>query len=319
LNTILSTTPDVPIKTLQWILSTHRVSDPELLQLPSVLREIGTEVPTQVSQGSQVSEEVIVTTETLSKIAWSSKAENLLKLYMERAQVYTILYGRAFRRMQLLGYCLSMPSIVLSTIAGTGNFALSSIDPESQGVATLVLGLLSSSTIVISSIESFFEITSQRDAFARAQSRYDSISRRIVAQLSLPRYMRTVDGASLLREVIKLDIAIQNEVPPLPNVALKSFVPLDTHHTPANVRIDPFLPILSSFEVAANEDAVQSNILAEQELEVRNAEIQSITEARNEEISRLQTDLKLALLERDQFQASLEKRKGAQVQKRWKK
>ena len=87
----------------------------------------------------------------------------------------------------------------------------------------------------------------------------------------------------------------------------------------SGTNVDPFLPILSSFEVAANEDAVQSNILAEQELEVRNAEIQSITEARNEEISRLQTDLKLALLERDQFQASLEKRKGAQVQKRWKK
>ena len=332
LNGLLGTTSDVPIEKLQWIITNHRVADVDLLQLPSVLRQIGSEV---VTNQTEVDVAIIVNDAVPIATTWSSKSENLSKLYMERSQVYTILYGHAFRRMQVIGYCLSMPSIVLSTIAGTGNFALSSISSENQGLITLVLGLMSSSTIVISAIESFFEITSQRDAFARAQSRYDSISRRIVAQLSLPRGMRTVDGDTLLREAMKLDIAIQNEVPPLPDSILKSFVALDTHHTPANIRIDPFLPILASFTIASEEDAIQENIAAEQKRQqllradaLRKDEIESIARAYDENMQRIQseleqrsTELKISNLERDRSLASLhlmiEKSKGSHS-KHWK-
>ena len=265
LNSILGSTPDIGASSLRKIVDSRAADSLGTLELPSALRDVGVKVPMPSAEvllpPTSRPAVSVIKAETVpvlcgSTLHWDGKCEYLLALYAERFQVYVRLYGQAFRRMQSIGYCLSMPSIVLSTIAGTGNFALSSVSGETtKGVATLALGLMSSSTIVISSIESYFQIPARRESYNLARARYDSMARRIVAELSLQRDLRMSDGGSMLRDAFKLEGSLQMETPPLPADILASFSPLPTHHVPVGVRLDSFRPIFDAFSAEELRDS----------------------------------------------------------------
>ena len=63
------------------------------------------------------------------KLIWSDQTEELLIRWADNASCYKWLHDKSFRRFKFLNYLFSIPVIILSTFAGSLNFAISSFVP----------------------------------------------------------------------------------------------------------------------------------------------------------------------------------------------
>ena len=260
MNSTAVTVPALSKALLEKVKTSSKCLDASRLQLPPALRSIGlnkasstVEAPECMQLKPEREEPAVV-----GGIHWCHSCEMLLNIYLERFQVNSSLYSQAFQRYKMVGYSLAFPSIILSCIAGAGNFSVSSLPAEAQQTANLILGLMTTTTIVISSVESFFEVGTTRDMFQLCQKQYDAMYRDIMTQLSLARGLRTKDGASLLKDAIKLDISLQNLAPPLSSKVLDGIGAEESHSAPFLVRMDPFEMIFERFIQAKNKDYKES-------------------------------------------------------------
>ena len=132
--------------------------------------------------------------------AWCKQQEIILKKWSEEAMAYRYMHDRSYKHFAKLHMNFSLPVIIISTIAGTANFATGSFPAQYRewvSIATGGLGLLAS---MITTIAQFLKIPEMLETHRASSTDFAKFSRNIRVELSLPVRERTTSGREFINQ-----------------------------------------------------------------------------------------------------------------------
>ena len=84
---------------------------------------------------------------------WKSEQENILKKWADKGQCFKAMHERAYKRFWCLNAWFTIPTIILSTITGTGNFAQNLFGDWAQYAVLIIGGMNLFSAIIVKTVE----------------------------------------------------------------------------------------------------------------------------------------------------------------------
>lgn len=121
---------------------------------------------------------------------WKSEQENILKKWADKGQCYKAMHERAYKKYWCLNAWFNIPVIILSTITGTGNFALDQFGDYAQ-YAVFALGGLNLFSAILSTIAQYTGVAQKLESHRIAAVTWDKFSRKIQVELAKSRCDRT--------------------------------------------------------------------------------------------------------------------------------
>ena len=124
-------------------------------------------------------------------IVWSDQEEYLLSLWADRALCYKMLHEEAQHLYKRQHMWFSIPVIILSTLAGTANVAISSYVPAAyMSTAQLIIGVVNLISGIISTLSNYFRAAEKCESHRNAAVGWGKLHRSIFVELSLERDKR---------------------------------------------------------------------------------------------------------------------------------
>ena len=115
---------------------------------------------------------------------WSVEHEKILIEWADKAMCYRWLHSRANSMFSFLNACYTIPCIIISTLAGTANFAQQRIPEQYQPLFTMVVGGVNILGGIISTIQQFLKITQLNEAHRVSSISWDKFYRNIKIELA---------------------------------------------------------------------------------------------------------------------------------------
>ena len=129
---------------------------------------------------------------------WLGQHEDVLKSWSETAYSYEILHNRLYEKYRRMNIKYTLPTIILSTIAGTANFSQASIPDEYKEAVSLGTGAINLICGIITTIAQFLKISELKEAHRASAQGFGKIARLIEVELKIPRDQRGENGLSFL-------------------------------------------------------------------------------------------------------------------------
>jgi hypothetical protein len=123
-----------------------------------------------------------------NELTWTNAQESILVGWSDKASCYRWLHEGSERFFENLNNWLTIPVIVMSTVAGTSNFALASL--FNNQVANYVIGSITLTCGLISTLSKFLRVGEKIEAHHVASMRWGKLNRLISSELSLRRDQR---------------------------------------------------------------------------------------------------------------------------------
>jgi hypothetical protein len=155
--------------------------------------------------------------------SWCRQQEIILKKWSEEAASYRYLHDRSFKKFQGLHFYYSLPVIILSTIAGTANFATGSFPAAWREYVSLTTGGLNLMAGMITTIAQFIKIPEMLESHRAASNDFARISRNIRVELSLPVRERSCSGREFLTQTRQDLEALMERAPDISLSLLRTF------------------------------------------------------------------------------------------------
>lgn len=145
------------------------------------------------------------------KVEWNPAIETLIKEIGEKALAYQWLHNRSEKKYSRLNNYLALPTICISTIAGSASMASSQFGDFK--ISSLGIGALSIIVGIISTINSYFAFAKRAENHRISALNYSKLYLFVSIELSLPREkrMRPKDFIKVIREQVER----LNEISPL--------------------------------------------------------------------------------------------------------
>lgn len=152
---------------------------------------------------------------------WNSQLERILSQEGERALCYAWLHTNSQKQYTGWNTYLTLPAIVVSTIAGTASIGSKTLFGDGE-VPPVVIGLFSLGVGVLNTVNSYFGWGKRSEAHKIAGVTYSKIHRFIMIELALPRNERMAahDMLKVVRE--QLD-RLQETSPQIPDMVIQKF------------------------------------------------------------------------------------------------
>jgi hypothetical protein len=115
---------------------------------------------------------------------WSIEHEHILVEWADKAMCYRWLHTRANALFAYLNAWYTIPCIIISTLAGTANFAQTRVPAEYQGLFSMVVGGVNILGGIISTIQQFLKITQLNEAHRVSSIAWDKFYRNIKIELT---------------------------------------------------------------------------------------------------------------------------------------
>jgi hypothetical protein len=115
---------------------------------------------------------------------WSVEHEHILAEWADKAMCYRWLHTRANAFFSYLNAWYTIPCIIISTLAGTANFAQARVPEEYQPLFTMVVGGINILGGIISTIQQFLKITQLNEAHRVSSIAWDKFYRNIKIELT---------------------------------------------------------------------------------------------------------------------------------------
>lgn len=135
-------------------------------------------------------------------MSWQSEEEKLVAAIGDRCNGYQWLHTQSQIYYDRWNFCLTIPNIVISAVTGSVTIGLSSLFPPSaQMAATTVLGGLTLSAGVLTTINQYMKCSSLAEGHRIAALAYGKLYRLILTELSMRREHRqtAADFLKLIR------------------------------------------------------------------------------------------------------------------------
>jgi len=131
--------------------------------------------------------------ETSSEIAstWNSSHEDLLCSIADRSNCYRWLHNKCQMHFEYFNFYLTIPSVAISTLAGSATIGLQSLFKEGQReAAATVIGLMTLGVGILTSVNQFMKTSQNSEAHRIAAIAYGKLHRVIASELTLRRDQR---------------------------------------------------------------------------------------------------------------------------------
>jgi len=115
---------------------------------------------------------------------WSVDHERILIEWADKAMCYRWLHSKSNTLYASLNAWYTIPCIIISTLAGTANFAQQRVPEEYQGLFTMVVGGVNILGGIISTIQQFLKITQLNEAHRVSSIAWDKFYRNIKIELA---------------------------------------------------------------------------------------------------------------------------------------
>lgn len=116
---------------------------------------------------------------------WSERQIKLLNNWAEKARCYSWMHTKSSNYYKKMNYLFTIPSILLSTIAGSANFMVSGTEHEGDTGTTMFLGTMNLMTAMLMSTNQFLKLPEFTDRHKNAANGYSKFWRNVRTQLSL--------------------------------------------------------------------------------------------------------------------------------------
>ena len=154
---------------------------------------------------------------------WHDQEEVILKSWGETSQSQKYMHNRAYKRMVRMHMMFSLPVIVISTIAGTANFATGAVPEEYREYVSLVTGGLNLFAGIITTVSQFLKIPERLEGHRATSLDYGKLHRNISVELQLPVRDRSHDGRKFVDDCRKEIERLQNSAPDIPISIVRAF------------------------------------------------------------------------------------------------
>ena len=155
------------------------------------------------------------------QINWTTDLEDVLASLGERCLCYRWLHSKAEKRASNLDTALTIPTVCLSTFAGSINIGSNSLFPDSQQ-ASIVIGFLSILVGIIGTINTYFSFGKQAENHRITSLTYGKIHDFLRVELSLPRSER-MNASSLLKTIRDQTDRLAEISPQIPDAVIHEF------------------------------------------------------------------------------------------------
>jgi hypothetical protein len=115
---------------------------------------------------------------------WTVEHEHILAEWADKAMCYRWLHSKANSLYANLNAWYTIPCIIISTLAGTANFAQTRVPVEYQGLFTMVVGGINILGGIISTIQQFLKITQLNEAHRVSSISWDKFYRNVKIELT---------------------------------------------------------------------------------------------------------------------------------------
>ena len=128
--------------------------------------------------------------EIATNINWNPQLERILSEEGERALCFGWLHNKSQKRYTGLNTYITIPTIIMSTLAGTASIGSQSIFANNANLSSYVVGSISISVGILNTISSYFGWAKRAEGHRISGLAYSKIHRFILIELSLPRKER---------------------------------------------------------------------------------------------------------------------------------
>jgi len=154
-------------------------------------------------------------------ISWNSQLERVISDEGERALCYQWLHSRSEKMFSTLNTYLSLPVIILSTLAGSASIGSASLFNNSE-LASGIIGCVSLGVATLNTVGSYFAWAKRSEAHRIACLNYGKVYRFILIELALPRDER-LSAKDLLKVVRDQCDRLQETSPQVPDKVIAEF------------------------------------------------------------------------------------------------
>lgn len=173
------------------------------------------------------------TSETSSEIAssWNTGHEVLLASIGDRSNCYRWLHEKSQVRFEGYNFYLTIPSIIVSGLAGSATIGLTGLFPgDFQKVASVVIGLFTLGCGVMTSLNQYMKTSQFAEAHRSAAIAHGKLHRVISSELALRRDQR-VNAMEFIKMIRSEQDRLQETSPSIPEVVINDFKRLFKENT----------------------------------------------------------------------------------------
>ena len=154
---------------------------------------------------------------------WNDQNESLLKQWGERASVLRILHSKSSRRFRTRATLLTLPTIILSTIAGSLQLRISGDDvlQEMQSLE-LMLAFINLVIAINTGISSLLRYQERSEAHRSVSAQFGNFYRQISCELAFPRSEREPPN-DLLKATKRHYDSLLESSPDIPQNVINNF------------------------------------------------------------------------------------------------
>ncbi len=116
--------------------------------------------------------------------AWTVEHEHILAEWADKAMCYRWLHASSHSHFSFLNALYTVPCIIISTLAGTANFAQARVPVQYQALFSMFVGGINIVGGIISTIQQFLKITQLNEAHRVASISWDKFYRNIKIELA---------------------------------------------------------------------------------------------------------------------------------------
>lgn len=157
----------------------------------------------------------------MGDVHWNSQLERVISDEGERSLCFSWLHSKSEKRFSKLNIYISLPVIIMSTLAGSASIGSKTLFDNAEG-SNIGIGIISLSVGVLNTVSSFFAWAKRSEAHRIASITYQKIYRFILIELSLPRKERMA-AKDMLKVVRDQCDRLQETSPQIPDIVIQEF------------------------------------------------------------------------------------------------
>jgi len=154
-------------------------------------------------------------------VTWNSQLERVISDEGERCLCFSWLHGKSEKRFTRLNTLMSIPVIVLSTLAGSASIGSQSLF-NGAPTGNMTIGAVSLLVGVMNTVSSFFSWAKRSEAHRISGITYQKVYRFILIELALPRNERMA-ARDMLKVVRDQCDRLQETAPQIPDEIISLF------------------------------------------------------------------------------------------------
>ena len=120
----------------------------------------------------------------MEEVIWTIEQENILIDWADKAMCYRWLHSKSHAKYNFLNACFTIPVIIMSTIAGTANFAQERFSDEYKSTVVMIIGSINILAGIITTIQQFLKIGELNEAHRVSSISWGKFSRNVKLELS---------------------------------------------------------------------------------------------------------------------------------------